>query len=141
MGWVSEEQIAAAREVDLLTYLQEREPWELKRTGPGEYRTVTHGSLVISNDKWFWNRGGFGGVSCLDYLIKVRGMEFVAAVEMVCGIRAPTLPVSLPVKKHEPQQRDRNGLQLRQSWLPHGNSNATQSWGTYQPQACGTHLA
>lgn len=86
MSWVSEEQVTAAREVDLLTYLKEREPDELVKSAPGEYRTATHGSLVISNGAWFWNRGQFGGVSAIDYLIKIRGMGFVAAVESVCGI-------------------------------------------------------
>ena len=90
MSWVSEERVTAAREVDLLTYLQEREPGELVKSAPGEYRTATHGSLVISNGAWFWNRGQFGGVSAIDYLIKIRGMGFVAAVESVCGIRTPT---------------------------------------------------
>ena len=71
MPWVSEEQLAQARQVDLLTYLQERAPHELVRSAPGEYRTVSHGSLVISNGAWYWNRGQIGGVSALDYLTKV----------------------------------------------------------------------
>ena len=49
MPWISEEQINAAKEVDLLSYLQAREPWELKKGGSNEYRTATNGSLVISN--------------------------------------------------------------------------------------------
>ena len=105
MGGVSKEQVAAAREVDLLTYLQEREPGELVKSAPGEYRTATHGSLVISNGAWFWNRGQFGGVSALDYLIKIRGMGFVDAVESVCGIRTPTPALNTqknrPAKKRE----------------------------------------
>lgn len=80
MGWISEEQVAAAREIDLLTYLENREPQELVHSAPGEYRTATHGSLVISKGKWYWNRGQFGGVSALDYLIKIRGMGFTEAV-------------------------------------------------------------
>lgn len=68
MGWISEEQVVAAREIDLLTYLENREPHELVHSAPGEYRTITHGSLVISKGKWYWNRGQFGGVSALDYL-------------------------------------------------------------------------
>ena len=100
MRGVSEEDVRAAREMDLLTYLQMCEPWELKQTSSNEYRTASHGSLVISNGKWYWNRGGFGGVSALDYLIKVRGMGFVAAVETVCGVRAPVMPASLLVKKN-----------------------------------------
>ncbi len=100
MRRVNEEDVRVAREMDLLTYLQMCEPWELKQTSSNEYRTVSHGSLVISNGKWYWNRGGFGGVSALDYLIKVRGMRFVAAVETVCGVRAPVMPASLLVKKN-----------------------------------------
>lgn len=63
MPGVSEEQVRLAREVDLLTYLQQNEPHELLPPKNGEYRTKTHGSLVISNGQWFWNRGGFGAVS------------------------------------------------------------------------------
>lgn len=107
MRGVSEEDVRAAREMDLLTYLQMCEPWELKQTSSNEYRTVSHGSLVISNGKWYWNRGGFGGVSALDYLIKVRGMGFVAAVETVCGVRAPVMPASLPVKETGRQRKDK----------------------------------
>ena len=45
MPWVTGERLAEARRVDLLTYLLEREPQELVRSAPGEYRTVSHGSL------------------------------------------------------------------------------------------------
>lgn len=88
MGWVDKEQIEAAREIDLLSYLQAKEPGELKRTGPNEYRTVTHGSVVISNGKWYWNRGKFGGASALDYLVQVCGVGLVEAVESLTGERA-----------------------------------------------------
>lgn len=107
MRGVSEDEVRAAREMDLLTYLQVCEPWELKHSGPNEHRTISHGSLVISNGKWYWNRGGFGGVSALDYLIKVRGMGFVAAVETVCGVRAPIMPASLPAKETGRQRKDK----------------------------------
>lgn len=107
MGWVSEEQIAAAREVDLLTYLQEREPWELKRTDPGEYRTVTHGSVVISNGKWYWNRGKFGGHTALDYLTKVCGVGFAEAVEAINGIRVSVMPTALPANTVSRKQEEK----------------------------------
>ncbi len=105
MPWVSEEQLAEARRVDLLTYLQEREPQELVRSAPGEYRTKSHGSLVISNAAWFWNRAQTGGVSALDYLVKVRGLGLVAAVEAVSGVRAASLAPSLPVNRPEPPRK------------------------------------
>ena len=102
MPGVNEEQIAAAREVDLLTYLQANEPRELVRSAPGEYRTASHGSLVISHGRWYWHREGFGGVSALDYLIKVRGMGFVEAVETINGARASPIVSSLAVKRDKP---------------------------------------
>ena len=101
---MSADQVKLAREVDLLSYLQANEPQELKPSAPGEYRTVTHGSLVISNGKWIWNRGGIGGRSALDYLVKVRGMGFVDAVETVLGSRAAPVSFSLPVEKAKTQQ-------------------------------------
>ena len=104
MPWINEEQLAAARRVDLLTYLQEREPQELVRSAPGEYRTVSHGSLVISNGAWYWNRGQFGGRSALDYLIRVQDLSLMDAVESVSGVRAPSFSPSLPVNRPEPKR-------------------------------------
>ena len=106
MPGVTKEQIAKAKEWDLLSYLQTYEPHELKRCGPHEYCTRTHDSLKISHGKWCWNSRGIGGRTALDYLIKVRGMDFVGAVETLCGYRAlppqerpqpkPQKPFSLP---------------------------------------------
>ena len=95
MSSVSKEQIAEAKKWDLLSYLQVYEPQELKRSGPREYCTRTHDSLKISNGKWYWNSQGIGGRTALDYLIKVRGMDFVGAVETLSGYRAP-LPQQRP---------------------------------------------
>ena len=88
---VSKKQIARAKEWDLLSYLQAYEPGELKRCGPHEYCTVTHDSLKISHGKWCWNSRGIGGRTALDYLIKVRGLSFVNAVETLCGNRPPPM--------------------------------------------------
>ena len=73
---VSKEQIERARQLDLLSYLQQYEPQELVRVGSD--------SLKISHGKWFRWSTGVGGVSALDYLVKVRGMGFVEAVEQLC---------------------------------------------------------
>ena len=86
---MTKEQIAKAKEWDLLSYLQTYDPHELKRCGPREYCTHTHDSLKISNGKWCWNSRGIGGRTALDYLIKVQGVDFVSAVEALCGYRAP----------------------------------------------------
>ena len=84
MPGVTKEQIARAKEWDLLSYLQAYEPQELKRCGK-EYRTVSHDSLKISNGKWHWHSRGIGGRTALDYLVKVRQMGFVEAVEALSG--------------------------------------------------------
>jgi len=82
----------------LLSYLQTYEPNELKKCGPHEYCTRTHDSLKISHGKWCWHSRGIGGRTALDYLIKARGMDFVGAVEVLCGCRAP-LPQERPAPK------------------------------------------
>lgn len=91
MPGVTKEQIAKAKEWDLLSYLQAYEPGELKKCG-NEYCTRSHDSLRISNGKWHWHSQGIGGRTALDYLIKVRGMDFVGAVESLCGYCPPPEP-------------------------------------------------
>ena len=95
---VTKEQIEKAKEWDLLSYLQTYDPHELKRSGPHEYCTRTHDSLKISHGKWCWHSQGIGGRTALDYLIKVRGMDFVGAVEALCGYRVPP-PSERPAPK------------------------------------------
>ena len=77
---VSKAEIERARELDLLTYLQTYEPHELVRISSAVYSTRSHDSLKISNGKWYQWSTGVGGVSALDYLVKVQGMDFVSAV-------------------------------------------------------------
>lgn len=103
MAGVSKEQVEAARQVDLLSYLQQSEPGNLRRTG-GEYCLRDHDSLKISNGKWHWHSRGIGGRSALDFLIKVRDMSFVAAVEALSDGRAVSAPsVALPSRPEIPR--------------------------------------
>ncbi|HJD24352.1 MAG TPA: DUF3991 and toprim domain-containing protein [Firmicutes bacterium] len=85
----SPEQVAAAKRIDLLSYLQARRPHELVRAGPHEYRTVTHSSLVISNGKWRWFREGIGGTTALNYLMKVENYTFLEAMQELSGSPSP----------------------------------------------------
>ena len=90
MKRLSEQQISQARQVDLLSYFQQRDPEELVRVGPHTYATRTHGSMRISdNGLWNWFSGGVGGKSALDYLIRVEQMEFTQAVEQLTGCSIP----------------------------------------------------
>ena len=95
--------IEQARQMDLLSYLQRYEPSNLKRVAGNVYCTKEHDSLKISNGKWYWWSRGFGGVSALDYLIKVREYSFVEAVEMLTGITADWKPPPVSAPKDEPK--------------------------------------
>ena len=44
--------------------------------------------LRISNGKWCWFSQGIGGRSALDYLIKVKGIPFTQAAEIILGREA-----------------------------------------------------
>ena len=95
--------IEQARQMDLLSYLKAYEPSNLKRVAGNVYCTREHDSLKISNGKWYWWSRGFGGVSALDYLIKVRDYGFVEAVEALTGIAAEWKPPPPAPKKDEPK--------------------------------------
>ena len=95
--------IEQARQMDLLSYLQRYEPSNLKRVSGNVYCTKDHDSLKISNGKWYWWSRGIGGVSALDYLIKVREYGFVEAVEALTGITADWTPPPPVPKKDEPK--------------------------------------
>ena len=97
MPYVQSDTISKAREVDLFSFLKEREPSELVKCYGDEYCTRSHDSLKISNGKWFWHSRGIGGASALDYLVKVRNMDFVEAVKCVVG--TTVLPPSSAVPK------------------------------------------
>lgn len=76
MAFIPRDQVAAAREMDLLTYLRKFEPQELVHKGGNVYSTRTHDSLKISNGKWCWWSRNIGGKNALDYLTKVEGVRF-----------------------------------------------------------------
>jgi len=96
---VSPQEIERARSLDLLTYLQQNETWELVHVSGQTYCTREHDSLKISNGKWFWFSRGFGGASALDYLVKVKCIDFVEAVRMINGQEYSSTPVLFYRKK------------------------------------------
>uniref|UniRef100_UPI0040569F36 DUF3991 domain-containing protein n=1 Tax=Agathobacter sp. TaxID=2021311 RepID=UPI0040569F36 len=95
--------IEQARQMDLLSYLRAYEPSNLVRVGGNVYCTREHDSLKISNGKWYWWSRGIGGVSALDYLIKVKGYGFVEAVETLTGVSTEWIPPPQTPKKDEPK--------------------------------------
>ncbi len=101
MPYISKADIERAKQMDLLTYLKNYEPGELKHVKGNVYQTVSHDSLKISNGKWMWWSEGIGGKSALDYLTRVRGEKFYDAVQMIIGEIESKPPEPVPVIKEE----------------------------------------
>lgn len=101
MPYIPPEVVAKAKEMDLLTYLENYEPQELIHFGGNTYCTREHDSLKISNGKWCWFSRGIGGKTALDYLIKVKEIPFTEAVEIIVGQVAVRPPVFSSASKEE----------------------------------------
>ena len=105
MPYISADALQQARQMDLLTYLQMNEPGNLVRISGNNYCTREHDSLKISNGKWHWFSRGIGGVSALDYLIKVKEYTLPDAVEALVGRSAMETPAySYAPKRQEPRR-------------------------------------
>lgn len=81
--YLTPEELAQVKKIDLLTYLSNYEPNQLIRNTKNDYSTVTHSSLHISNGLWMWWVKGIGGKTALDYLIKVEEMDFLDAALLI----------------------------------------------------------
>lgn len=104
---MTKEEIARAKELDLLTYFKLVEPGNLKLVGK-EYRHKVHSSLTISKDSlWCWHCIGLRGRTALKYLIDVEKMPYVEAVREINRIQGGVVhssqPVSLPQPRAEPE--------------------------------------
>lgn len=107
MAGVTKEEIARAKELDLLTYFKLVEPGNLKLVGK-EYRHKVHSSLTISKDSlWCWHCIGLRGRTALKYLIDVEKVPYVEAVRVINRIQGGVVhssqPVSLPQPRAEPE--------------------------------------
>lgn len=103
MPYFSKEDIAKARKLDLLTYLENYEPDELVRASSNVYSTRTHDSLKISNGMWMWWSRGIGGRNALDYLINVQGLSLYEAVDHILGKSFSMPDISRPPPETYPK--------------------------------------
>lgn len=85
MAFYSKDEIARAKQIDLYSYLKNKNPDELVYFSRGTYTTREHDSLKISNGMWYWFSKGIGGKSALDYLIQVKEYSFTDAMAEVLG--------------------------------------------------------
>ena len=93
---LADEMIQKARQLDLLTYLQLQQPWELVPIGQNRYQTKTHDSLKIDHGKWYWWSRSIGGRSALDYLVAVEGWEFRKAALHILELERIPLAETAP---------------------------------------------
>ena len=106
MPWYGEEQLEAVRSVTAMEYLQKHQPSRLKRsTARNEWELTDHDSFKINGitSKWHWKSRDIGGISALNFLIRVDGMEFREAVEMLLQ-ENPSL-ACLPSQPEERQKK------------------------------------
>ena len=82
---VTAEQIERARSVNLVSFLHQYQPDELKRVGQS-WTLRSHDSMRISDDgKWNWFSQSIGGGDAISYLQKVHGMTFQESIRTLAG--------------------------------------------------------
>lgn len=108
MPYYPKEVIEKAKEMDLLTYLQNYEPDELVHFSGDTYCTKEHDSLKISNGLWCWNSRGIGGKSAVKYLTDVKGYSFIDAVKIIVEKEK----IQPPVKAIAPKKKRVYNLKL-----------------------------
>ena len=120
----TDEQLEAVKSIDLLTYIQTYEPNNIKKVGSDVYQLKDHDSLKISNGKWFRHSRGYGGHNALDFLVKVRGMDFVNAVQSLIDGRFTYVPAAPNNTKPKPPKEPMK--------LPPPNKNNDQVYAYLQ---------
>lgn len=100
MPGVTREQIEQARRMTAIEYLLKYEAYDLKRCGAGEYELRSHDSFKISEhtSKWHWKSRDIGGVSALDFLVRVREQSFIDTVRQLCMDSPMYIPLVIPEK-------------------------------------------
>jgi hypothetical protein len=111
MPGVTREQIDRAKKVNILDYILKHEPDNVKRIG-NAYYLKDHDSFSISNGLWIWRSRDIGGKNVIDYLIKVRGYNFVDAVRHLAGEDVPYKQIT-PKAKPPPKSKKPFALPMR----------------------------
>lgn len=89
------------KQIDLLSYLEKYNPDELVKISNGNYQTVSHDSLKISNGMWYWFSEGRGGNSALEYLIQVESKTFLEAMEVLTDYKDFSPSVAYTIEEIE----------------------------------------
>lgn len=83
----SPEEMAEARQTDMLDFLARKEGFSFKRTG-SVYICREHDSLVVQGDRqrWYWNSQNQRGLNCIDWLVKIDGYSLRDAFETIISL-------------------------------------------------------
>lgn len=109
MAYFTTSQISKAKEIDLLTYLQNNNPDELVYESRNTYHTKTHDSLKINNGMWYWFSRNIGGKTALEYLIQVEEYSFTGAVSHLLnqkGLEKRYIPKKILTEKEKIERLD-----------------------------------
>ena len=102
MAHLEEDIIERAKNTDMIALLESKEGFSFKSTyGEREFKCIEHNSLVVNGNRhrWYWNSRQVGGNNAIDYLVKIRGMNFRDAVLHLVGDREQT--AYTPIRKAE----------------------------------------
>lgn len=88
-----------------MSFLDRYEGGNLKRSASNEWKIEGIPGLLISNGMFNHTMEGYGGKTALDWLVKVRGMEFKEAVRQLAGDEVtPTAQRAAP--QPSPRKKD-----------------------------------
>lgn len=128
MTHLEEDIIERAKNTDMIALLESEEGFSFKSTyGEREFKCIEHNSLVVNGNRrrWYWNSRQVGGNNAIDYLVKIRGMNFRDAVLHLVGDREQTAytPIRKAVTENVSVSKPVRFVLPEQAHFPDGRRN------------------
>ena len=128
MAHLEEDIIERAKNTDMIALLESEEGFSFKSTyGEREFKCIEHNSLVVNGNRrrWYWNSRQVGGNNVIDYLVKIRGMNFRDAVLHLVGDREQTAytPIRKAVTENVSVSKPVRFVLPEQAHFPDGRRN------------------
>lgn len=128
MAHLEEDIIERAKNTDMIAFLESEEGFSFKSTyGEREFKCIEHNSLVVNGNRrrWYWNSRQVGGNNAIDYLVKIRGMNFRDAVLHLVGDREQTAytPIRNAVTENVSVSKPVRFVLPEQAHFPDGRRN------------------
>lgn len=128
MAHLEEDIIERAKNTDMIALLESEEGFSFKSTyGEREFKCIENNSLVVNGNRrrWYWNSRQVGGNNAIDYLVKIRGMNFRDAVLHLVGDREQTAytPIRKAVTENVSVSKPVRFVLPEQAHFPDGRRN------------------